>query len=140
MKLGCDVYYENAISTLKTLENNKDLVGNSLFLLVCNVAAELFLSSVCAVASSRYGMAISTHSPKFLIDVIWEYANFDFDLEDIQFLDDNNLLADSTLYEEKSITEELCKKMLEVLFRLEIAVNDFRQREGFRTQEFFFEI
>ena len=85
-------------------------------------------------------MAISTYSPKFLIDVIWEYANFDFDLEDIQFLDDNNLLADSTLYEEKSITEELCKKMLEILFRLEIAVNEFRQREGFRTQEFFFEI
>ena len=138
MKLGCDVYYENAISTLKNLENNKDLVANSLFLLGCNVAAELFLSSVCAVASSRYGMAISTHSPKFLIDVIWEYANFD--LEDIQFLDDNNLLADSTLYEEKSITEELCKKMLEILFRLEIAVNEFRQRKGFRIQEFFFEI
>ena len=54
-ELDCDVYYENAISTLKTLENNKDLVRNSLFLLGCNVAAELFLSSVCAVASSRYG-------------------------------------------------------------------------------------
>lgn len=137
MKLGHDVYYENAISALKNLENNKDLAGNSLFLLGCNVAAELFLSSVCAIASSNYGTAISTHSPGFLIDVIQKYADFDF--EDTQFLDDNNLLADSALYEGKSITEELCKKMLEILFKLEKAVNEFRQREGFRIQELFFE-
>ena len=140
MEIDRDVYYENAINTLKNLESNMDLVGNSLFMLGCNVTAELFLSSVCAIASPRYGLAISTHSPRFLIDVIWKYAEFDFDFKDIQFLDDNNLLADSTLYEEKSITEELCKKMLEVLFRLEVAVNGFRQRIGLRTQEFFFEI